>query len=513
MRYDLIRLNESLNPFLSALYDYNDLNEEDINSLKKDEDIHYSSAKCILDTVEVLKKARKENKKVFIGGDYDADGICATSILKYTLNKFGIESGFYVPNRLIEGYGLNEKTVIEASNRGYEIIITVDNGVKAKQALKKAKELNIFSIVSDHHIIEEEVECDILVHNSTIEEEFINFCGSGIAMLISRALIGNDEYVNSLAMVGTIGDVMKLTGQNRAIVKKGLSSVNKNKYKQFFDLIDKDFITSIDISFSMVPKLNSMGRMKDVNNLIRYFFLDENNNKYLEKLDDIKGVDSYRKILVESMSDKAYSLLDDEDFIIIYDESFIEGLSGILAGRLSKEFNKPTIVFAKNKENLKGSARGLDSFDLYEFFKEDFSFIQFGGHKKAVGIEIKESYYLEFKNKVIEKYKNIVKLDYKEKAYLIDEKAFSLEKVKDLLRLAPFGEGFKLPLIAIENPTILNSFIIKDKYLKYNSINYETICFDSKYKNIEDPSLIIGEISINKFKNSEKISLNLLYIE
>lgn len=191
--------------------------------LSSDDHLSVSKADCVLKACARLIEAKNNHEKVFVGGDYDADGICSTAIMKRTLDVFGIENGYYIPDRFKEGYGLNAKTVELAYQKGYSVILTVDNGVKAHDALQKAKQLGMFVIVTDHHEIEEEVEADIVVHPDYMESEFSYLSGAGVALEISRNLIGTgsefDELV-ALCSVALIGDVMPEWKETRKLIKK-----------------------------------------------------------------------------------------------------------------------------------------------------------------------------------------------------------------------------------------------------------------------------------------------------
>ncbi|NLC96451.1 MAG: hypothetical protein GX675_02645 [Erysipelotrichaceae bacterium] len=523
MKYKYIKLDNldnGLNNLINSVINYNELTIGQINDiLKSDLHLSFCNDKCVIDAVDRISQAKANKEKIFIAGDYDADGICATTIIKDSLDKYGVESGYYIPNRFTEGYGLNSERVNQAYQKGYSLIITVDNGVKANDAINKAKSLGMDVIVSDHHQIEENVNADILVHPDYMDDRFEGLCGAGVALQISRKLIGNDEFHTTLACIATIGDMMSLFKENRTIVKHGLKILNTHKYTIFDVLIDSNnkVITSSDIAFKLVPKLNAMGRLQELgnpNDIIRYYFLSNDIKEKIIMKDNIININKQRQYLSKKMYEKAITLMENEPFIIIESEDFHEGIVGLVAGKLSNTFNKPTIVFNNNNGILKGSGRSIKGFDLYGFLSEGFNeLINFGGHSQAVGLSLDYNDYLKFKNKVLKKYKDISVKDIKDIAYLISENSLFIDDVLELDYLEPYGQGLKMPEFAITDLKVKDFNILKNKYPKYKFNNFEAISFNENIVAIENPKLIIGSISINDFRGKQVISMNIKDIE
>ena len=521
MKYDIkeISLNNFYeNPLVDIAISSNNLNDEQIKDLlKSDLSLSFSDDKCIIDAVNRIKQAKDNNEKVFVAGDYDADGICATTIMKSALDIYGIESGYYIPNRITEGYGLNKEVVKQVKDKGYSLIITVDNGVKAFDALNCAKELGISVIVSDHHLIDEEVPCEVLVHPSLMSDNFESMCGAGVALAISRKLIGNNDFHTALACIATIGDVMPLWKENRNIVKHGLRIINKHKYKVFDYLLDNiEVVSSKDIGFKLVPKLNALGRLAELgnpNDIIRYYFLNDDYSVVTRMKNIIIDVNKQRQTISKNLIQTANNLIDDEPFIIIKSEEFHEGIVGLVAGNISNSLNKPTIIFAIKEGLLKGSGRSIKGFDLHDFLNDGFDeFLSFGGHSQAVGLSIDESNFESFKEKVNTKFKNLEIEEVKDVAYMVDSSDITLENVKQLLYLEPFGQGFKMPNYAITNLDLISYRLLKDKYHKYTFENFDSISFDNALY-CENPKVVIGDLSINTLRQNETVSLNLKDIE
>ena len=185
-----------------------------------------SESKCMESFQERILKAVSNREKVIVAGDYDCDGISATTIMVSGLRKLGLECGFYIPDRIKEGYGLSEATVMLAHKKGYSLILTVDNGIKSKPALALSKELGMDVIVTDHHTMDEEVNCDIVVHPDLMEPCFETLCGAGIAYECMRKLGVEDDYLLQLAGLASVSDMMVVKGQTRALIQNGLRSVS-----------------------------------------------------------------------------------------------------------------------------------------------------------------------------------------------------------------------------------------------------------------------------------------------
>jgi single-stranded-DNA-specific exonuclease len=284
----------SVLPLSAKMLEASGLTEKQIEELLDTNTVlSTSQAECIQKACARIMRAKQNHEKVFVGGDYDVDGVCSTAIMKATLDALDIENGFYIPDRIKEGYGLSPKTVALAAKKGYTLIITVDNGVKAKEALQKAHELHMETIVTDHHVIEEQVECDILVHPTLLEAPFHYLSGAGIALEISRNLIGNRDDLNTMAGVASVTDVMPLWQETRKLVINALDALKQGKPHSLAALLPKGYsVDPSSIGFYIGPKLNSVGRMSDlakVNTLPKYLLSkdDAEISRYAAQLENV----------------------------------------------------------------------------------------------------------------------------------------------------------------------------------------------------------------------------------
>lgn len=491
------------------------LADEDIRTLLDDSyHVVTSKAECVLRCAEKLLKAKSFGLKVFIAGDYDADGICSTAIMKRTLDRLHITNGYYIPDRLKEGYGLSAATVRAAHEKGYSLIITVDNGVKAHEAIACAKSLGMEIIVTDHHKIDEEVNADLLVHPDLMEDDYKYLCGAGVALQISRTLIGEDDELTAMAACASIGDVIPLWKQTREIVKAGMAVLRTGRPRPLAKLMNPgSSVNETSIAFQIVPKLNSVGRMShisNVNTVVRYLLCSDEKvlTDYciqLERINDLRRELSARETACAAKLDTG------EDFAVLYDPSFHEGIVGLAAGRLAEEYRKPVLVMAKSENTYKGSGRAPEGFDMFGFFSAFDYLTAFGGHEAAVGLSVHEEHYERFLHDVAEKMKetDFVYEEPCEKAVLITEGMLSFENVSDLERLSPYPKDIIRPYFALRGS--YRKVYESDKLARYAiAENTEAAVFKRKGLPCpEEAHVLIGKPSVNRWRNSVKIQLEI----
>ena len=488
--------------------------------LDKDATITISHAACIEKACQRILLARNRKEKVFVGGDYDADGICSTAIMKRTLDRLGIENGYYIPDRFKEGYGLHASTVKLAHQKGYSLIITVDNGVKAHEALLCARQLGMDVIVTDHHQIDEEIEADIVVHPDYMEEEYAFLSGAGVAYQIALNLLNHvDDTLTALCAVALIGDVMPLYRQTRKIVRKGITLISRGIPYSVSKLLYKPGpCNETDIAFSIVPKLNSIGRMEDrsnVNTLIP-FLLSENRQAVDAYVTSLNQVNDRRKQLSSQMSEKAETMLKEEDsFAVLHDPSFPEGICGLVAGKIANSYHKPVLVLSENGELLKGSGRSVEGFDLFTFLSGFEKKEAFGGHKAAVGISIRKENLNALCEYVNENMKQVdlSDLEHETPAIVIDPSLITFDHILDLSVLSPYPKDLIQPYFMLENPDV-KEVVRVGKTVRY-IVNtgkgiVEAVAFPSKnLPVIPHPTMLVGTLSINRYKGTVKLQMNL----
>lgn len=472
-----------------------------------------SQADCMKKFKERIVSAKENHEKVIVAGDYDCDGISATTIMVSGLRKLGLTCGFYIPDRIKEGYGLNETTVSLAHKKGYTLIITVDNGVKSVPALNLAKELGMDVIVTDHHIIEGEVPCEVLVHPTLMEPYFETLCGAGIAFECMRVLNLDTDYHLQMAGLASVSDMMNVTGQTRALIQNAIQIMNQSHEKHIFSLATDRQLNETSLGFQVVPKLNAIGRLSNlanVNNVVRYFLAEDEASIY-NLGQQIVQVNSIRKQMSDQMQKKALSKCNANDEIIIIDDvSFHEGIIGLVAGSLCARFQKPCIVLAKNEQGYKASMRSPEGFNCVDFLSGFDKFTAFGGHANAAGFSLNLSDYSEFLKCMKNRFANYVWNQSERKTLKIDDEELSLAAIQSLDVLRPFGPGFVFPSFEIEHPKIKNVYDFQNhKHRKY-TLESGLICMRFNQSNSEYESSVnsirsfIGSVQINQYQGRKQ---------
>lgn len=522
MGYETIQEKYGVSALCAKVFASKQLTEEQILELLQENELcDPFQAAGMEELITRLESARENQEKVLVCGDYDADGICATTILYDALCKFGISCGFYIPNRFREGYGLHAHTVDMAKEKGYTLLITVDNGVKAISALQRCRQLGIEVIVTDHHTLEEELPCDQLLHPGTMGEPFSYLCGAGIALMISRALLGDVKEHIVLAAVASIGDVMPLWKETRQIVRKGLQYLREGVCLPI-QYLSRDAYPIWDermVAFQIVPKLNATGRLADLanaNNTVRYLLMKDRTSimAFARQIDDLN---QKRRMMSNKMSEFAKTMVDEQvRFQVLYHEDFHEGLVGLVAGKLCEEFHMPVLVFAKANDELKGSIRSNHMVDLRDFFKDcPVQLLAYGGHKAAAGIAIQESDLLhltEFaQNKMNEYPEAEEENDVEVIRCQINE--LNIQAVEELESLAPFGEGFTKPVFYVEDYAVNGiKQLSGGKHVKWESLEHvDALYFKAKdvYARYagETKLSFLGSLSVNHFRNEKKVNI------
>ena len=487
--------------------------------------------------IERIIKAINNKEKIIVYGDYDADGITSTTIIKRYMKDRGIEIGTYIPNRLDEGYGLNETAIKEIANEGYNLIITVDCGITAIKETLLAKELGIDIIITDHHEVPEELPNAVAVIDAKRKDSkypFKELAGCGVAFKLIQALsiklnIAENEWLKyiDIACIGTISDIVPLKDENRVIAKLGLKLVSVTRNIGLKTLIDISGYKKIDstfISFGISPRINACGRMGHQEDALNLFLTDdpiearklatklENYNK--ERQDIEKNI--YNQALEEIEKEK------NQPCVIIGKEGWHHGVIGIVASKITDLTYKPSILVCFEGENGKGSGRSIKGFDLHEAVKNNDSYLTaFGGHSMAIGLSLNVNNFEIFKQKVQEYARNS-KIEELKPELLIDyqiiSKDLDIEKIKQLEVLEPYGEGNTLPVIIYKNLKIDSIRALSEgKHLKLilldgnsyiDAIGFNMGDLTNQFQ-IGDKVDIVGNIGINQFRNTENISITL----
>ncbi len=414
------------------------------------------------ETVDALTNARDEGKVVAVFGDYDADGICACTIMYYALKEFGIEARIYIPERQ-DGYGLNIDAVDKIFDECQpDIFLTVDCGISCAKEAQYIYELGADVIITDHHELPEVLPEGIII-NPKLKDDYPydNLCGAGVAFKLACALIGEKAYkLLDFATLATVADSVPLVGENRDIVTEGLKLFNSDKLRLCFSaLLGKtyDEITAQTLSFGIAPRVNASGRMGDAKSAFD-LFTSEKEDDILALATKLCSYNLERQKCCDELYLSAKEKIKQKGaygkVIMLSDETWNSGFIGIVAAKIAEEYNRPTLLFVHNGEMLKGSARSIENVNIYSALRNCSDVIEeFGGHAQAAGINIKiENFDLLEKrlNEVIgETYTN---QDFSDTLYVTEEITEPLGDrfAKELVRLEPFGVGHRKPLFSIK---------------------------------------------------------------
>ncbi|MBU2577740.1 single-stranded-DNA-specific exonuclease RecJ, partial [Patescibacteria group bacterium] len=410
--------------------------------------------------IKRIRKAIENGEDILVYGDYDADGICATTILWETLFKITKKVLPYIPERLSEGYGLNENSIknLKLKNENLSLIITVDHGITAGEKIKFAKNLGIDIIVCDHHQIgKEKPVCEAVVHTDQV-------CAAAISWFVSRELANSADYLDLVA-IASIADLESLVGINRSFVKFGLEALNKTCRLGILSIleeagIEKGKIGTYEVGFIIAPRLNAMGRMGHALESLR--LICTNHKDKAKGLAQKLGLtNKERQELTEEITLHARNLFLEEykdnfpKLIIVSHESYKEGVIGLAAGKLTEEFYRPAIVISKGGVYSKASARSISGFNIIEAIRAVSELIvEAGGHPMAAGFTVETVKIEEFKERILKEAEKQITEEILEKSLKIDlELPFllaSLDLWKEIQNLTPFGLGNPEPVFAAE---------------------------------------------------------------
>ncbi|MGO2082398.1 single-stranded-DNA-specific exonuclease RecJ [Vagococcus sp.] len=486
--------------------------------------------------VDRIQKAIMNDERILIYGDYDADGITSTSVMKEGLELIGANVQYYLPNRFDDGYGPNidvYKYFIKQEK--IDLIITVDNGVSGHEAIAYAKEVGVDVIVTDHHELPETLpDAYAIIHPKHPEGNypFEELAGVGVAFKVVTALLGEVPVeALDLVAIGTIADLVSLTDENRVLVKLGLDVLRQTDRMGLQSLVkvaELSFseITEETVGFSIGPRLNAIGRLGDAMPGVELLttFDDELADHIAQ---DIDAKNKERKEIVAQTTKDAFNLLEASEetpFQIIVKKDWHEGVLGIVASQIVQKTQKPTLVMSLNEETgiVKGSGRSIEQIDLFNLLnqlKDDF--ISFGGHHMAAGLSFEYSKLAIIQEKIKTIYSQ-EKFDLSKKETLsfdgvLDIKEISLEKIESFNQLGPFGTDNPVPYFKIKTTEIkqLRKIGMNQDHLKLQACqddeSLDCIAFSFGEESLEfesgDKWEIIGHLTINEWNGRKKPQL------
>lgn len=418
-----------------------------------------------------IEQAIDRGEKITIYGDYDADGISASAILIDVLEILGAEPDLYIPDRFTEGYGPNLEAYKKIIAGGSKLIITVDNGVTALDECKYAKQHGVDVIVTDHHTFQEQKpDCYALVHCNYPGQAypFDDYCGAGVAYTLARQLM-QDPMTDllDLAVLGTVGDMVQVTGEGHIILRRGLEVLNETPRPGLRALFAKcglkaGQIDEKDLGFAVVPRLNATGRLGDAKLAVR-LLLTDSEEEAAALAGQIDDLNKKRQTLTKEIFEAAIAQVKKKGWqnrstLTLYDPGWHEGVLGLVANKVARKLNKPTLILTKGQDGLlKGSGRSLPGFNLFNALAplKDSLLTKFGGHDYACGLSLEEGKLNDLRAAFEDSFSGFLP---EEKSYDFElDPQLSLADWRALHQAGPFGTGNPEPVFALTNPQIVKS--------------------------------------------------------
>lgn len=470
----------------------------------------------------ILAEKIEEQKKIRVLGDYDIDGVCATYILICGLKRCGANADTEIPDRLKDGYGINEHLISLACEDGVDTILTCDNGIAAVSQVAYAKSCGMTVIITDHHELMEEVPgADAIINPKQPDcpYPFKGLCGAAVAYKLVCCLYETMgipmEEANELiefAAIATVGDVMDLKGENRILVKEGLLMLSRTENPGLKALIQANdlnpqAISAYHIGFVLGPCINASGRLDTAKKALE-LLMARNWDEALHLAEELKSLNDERKEMTQAGLEQALSIIESSELkkdkvLVVYLPKCHESLAGIIAGRIRERYHKPVFVLTSAEEAVKGSGRSIEAYHMFqEMCKCQELFLKFGGHPMAAGLSI-EAENVDRLRRELNRITDLTEEDFIPKV-TIDVPmpiAYITEKlIGELEYLEPFGKGNQKPVFAEKDLNVLNCRILgKNKnVMKFQVMGSGGVSLDALY---------FGDIDVLKTYLEEKYGL------
>jgi single-stranded-DNA-specific exonuclease len=538
---------------LQLLHNRNIESKEEIDSFlnSKYEDLHdpflFNDMEKLVSRV---KKTVELNEIVYVYGDYDADGVCSSILMVEALRKVGIkEVGVYIPHREHEGYGLNNKAIDHIKSKGTNLIITVDCGTSNVKEVAYAKSLGIDVIILDHHKeppeLPKEVTAILNPHLTDEKYPFKNLAAVGVVFKVVQALwksfnleIGKEKWFLDIVCIATIADMMDLTGENRILVKYGLVVLNKTKRVGLNSLINTLQYKSkelgvYEVGFLIGPRINAAGRIEHATGA--YELLETSDTAEADSLaqtlntTNLSRQSETKRILDEAL-EQVRTQLESNKVLIAKGDTWSAGVVGLVSGRITQEFYRPSLVVTKTEKGITGSGRSIPGFNITDALEKSSEYLEsFGGHEGACGFTLKSDKELD---DFVSTMNNIAEKEIKEEdlekkidvdtELLFDNINFNL--VEEVDQLAPFGMGNTTPKFVSFGVRIDDMFLMgRDQNhirlnLQQNGKTLQAVGFGIGKKwgdilNAGDLVDIVYDIGINEWNNKKDIQLKIVDIK
>ncbi len=524
------------------------------------DDKHVYQYPKIIEAVNLFHEHLKRGSKIAIYGDYDADGITSLTEFNLTIKAFKfVNVKLFAPRRFSDGYGINKQRIQQFIDEKYDLILTVDNGIAAIEEVQLAKNAGLDVIILDHHIPtkgipDADVVCDPHVTGGDDTYNFDDLCGAGLTLHFLLEFMKRFNHVSdeekmiltsklySIAAIGTIADLVDLTFDNRAIVKRGLKEINEARgtvgLNSLLEALGIQSVDSTAIAFGLAPAINAPGRLYDdgAKKMVELLSFDQNCTALEEMCEEAKKTNKLRKEKTNNALDEAILSLKDvvtpeTTMVVFKDSSKMPGIAGLIASKLVELYRRPAIVVTESTDPegnviLKGSGRNFGDIDILDAVtKSADHLIKFGGHKEALGLALKPENFNAFCKAV-----NAAT----PKCVVPDELYYDIKMgptkglwgiVKELEKFEPFGTGNEKPVICIDNVVLGDKFGNTTRYMGENNEHIKLLAENVSilkfndgaeiYNELGKPDKVsaIGDLSINVFNGRRSLQLQAIDIK
>lgn len=492
--------------------------------------------------VERLQAAVASGENIVIYGDYDADGVTATALLVDVLRRIGASVGHYIPNRFNEGYGLNHDALTKIRERGGELVITVDCGVRAVDEIEHAVSLGLDVIVTDHHQPGTCLPPALAVINPSQRGDsypFKELAGVGVAYKLAQALLrrlGQPEPIESLDLVaiGTVADIVPLYGENRQLVRMGLEQLNRTQrlgLRAIIETIGHEFghLNTTTIGFGIGPRLNAAGRLDSAERAFNLLMaIEEMEAKHLAN--QLEEINRERQHITREMVERARIQVVGKDppplLIIAIDPGFNQGVIGLAASRLVEEFYRPSIVAVYGEKVIRGSARSIPEFHITEALDECEELLErYGGHSAAAGFSVRNERFDEFKQRINQvATEKLAEIELRptltvDAVVRFSDLDWSLHEFIE--RMEPCGYGNPFPVLAVQDVEVVSKRTVgaEGRHLKLTMRDEQKKVFDAiafrqghLYKDLPQRVDLAFRLERNDYRGVSSLQLNVLNI-
>ncbi len=492
--------------------------------------------------VDRINEALDLGQRIVVYGDYDADGVTATVILYSYLEAMGADVDFYIPSREDEGYGLNTDAVRRLYEDGFELIVTVDNGISAVEEIEYAKSLGMDVVVTDHHQPQEVLPDCIIVdpHHPQCKSKFKDICGAFVAFKLVAALDDGDyegafEQFAELAVIATLADVVPLVSENRTLVRLGLERIKNTDNLGLRALMDAAFsegyeIDSTSVAFGIVPRINAAGRMGSASRAAR-LLITEDEEEAAALCEEICRENDRRKSCESDILDdieeifKSQPDILEKRVIVVCSKGWHHGVLGIVASRIVEKTGKPAIVLSEEDGVATGSGRSVEGFSLFEaasYCSELFS--RFGGHSLAVGVTLDADKVAKFRDKINDfaeqNFKYMPQKTLTADA-VISPDEITLAAVKELAMFEPTGKDNPSPVFVLQDVNVGKISAIGNGKHSRLSLSLENMFFNAVLfgSSPNELSVFAGKkadmlvsLKVNSYMETESVTIQILDI-